>query len=154
MDKPGVLNKILWIKGLWNSFLALMIGFVLYMLPGLIIGFKMGFELGPKIKDSSEVSTQISETISKMYSENHWLTIGYILVTGLLIFWRSAKVSRGTGDKKYINGLIVGFFPVLIALLYIFMMQLNWLSLVVIIVSLGSGLLGSIIPHESEKSTS
>lgn len=30
-------------------------------------------------------------------------------MTGLLIFWRSAKVSRGTGDKKYINGLIVSF---------------------------------------------
>ena len=149
MNNSNVLNKILWIKALWNSFLALIIGFVFYMLPGLIVGFKMGFELGPKMKDSPELSAQISETISGMYRENIWLTIGYILVTGLLIFWRSRKVSKGTGDKKYINGLIVGFLPAFIGLLYIFMRGFSLHSVAVIVVFLGLGLLGSIVQEKS-----
>lgn len=143
-EQFGRLNKILWIKTLSNSLFALITGFVIYMLPGLIVGFKMGSELGPKMKDSSVLSAQISKTVSLMYSENLWLTIGYILLTSLLIFWRSLKVSRGTGDKKYINGLMVGSLPVVIALLYIFMMGFNWLGVIVIIISSGSGLLGSV----------
>lgn len=149
MNDSNLSNRILWIKALWNSFLALLIGFAVYMLPGLIVSFKMGFELGPKMKNSSEVSAQISETISVMYQKNKLLIVGYIIVTGLVILWRSRIVSRGTGDKKLINGFLVGFFPSFIGLLYIFIRGFNIISVVEIVLFIGLGLLGGILHEKS-----
>ena len=149
MNDSIILNKIFWGKALWKSFLALVLGFVFYMIPGLIAGSRMGFELGPKMKNSPELSGKISETVSVMYQENIWINIGFIVLTGLLIFWYSRKVSKGTGDKKYINGLIVGSFPTLIGLISVIMMGLNIFFIALILVSLGSGLLGSIVQGKS-----
>jgi energy-coupling factor transporter transmembrane protein EcfT len=142
-------NRILWMRTLWNGFLALILGIVLYMIPGIIIAFKMGFDLGPKLKNSQEVTTQISETISKMYQENAILTAGYIISTCLLILWRARVVTKGTGDKKLINGFLVGFIPALLGLLFIFTKGFNLISLVEIIVFIGSGLLGSTLQKKS-----
>lgn len=149
MNDSNLSNRILWIKALWNSFFALLIGFAVYMLPGLIVGLKMGFELGPKMKNSPEVSAQISETISGMYQENILLIVGSIIVTGLVILWRSRIVSRGTGDKKLINGFLVGFFPSFIGLLYIFISGFNIISVLGIVLFIGLGLLGGILYEKS-----
>jgi phosphoglycerol transferase MdoB-like AlkP superfamily enzyme len=149
MNDSNLSNRILWIKALWNSILALLIGFVVYMFPGLIVGFKMGFELGPKTKNNPEVSAQISKTISEMYQENILFIIGSIIITGLAILWRSRIVSRGTGDKKLINGFLVGFFPLFIGLLYIGMRGFNIIAVVGIVLFIGLGLLGSMLHEKS-----
>ena len=143
MKDANVSKRILWIKALWNSLLALLIGFVVYMLPGLIVGFKMGFELGLKTKDKGKVGVQISQAVSKMYQENVLLIIAAIIVTGLAIFWRSGIVNREPGDKKLINGFLVSLFPAFIGLLYIFSRGFNIISLAGIVLFIGSGLLGS-----------
>ena len=149
MNDSIILNKILWGKALWKSFLALVLGFVFYMIPGLIVGFKMGFELGPKMKNSPELSFKISKSVSLMYQENIWLNIGFIVLIGLLIFRYARKVSKGTGDKKYINGLIVGSFPTSIGLISVIMMGINIFFIALILVSLSAGLLGSIVHGKS-----
>ena len=153
MSNTNILNRILGIKALWNSFLALLIGFVVYMLPGLIVGFKMGFELGPKTENNSEVGARISATVSKIYQENVIFIVVSIIVTGLAILWRSKIVSRGTGDKKLINGILVGLVPSLIGLLYIFMRGFNIISVAGVLIFTGSGLLGAIIHKKSTKQT-
>ncbi len=109
----------------------------------------MGFELGPKMKDSGEVSARISEAISEMYHENIILTAGYIVLTGLLILWRSRLVSKGTGDKKLINGFLVGVIPALMGLIFIFTRGLNIISLIEIVTFIGLGLLGSTLGEKS-----
>jgi len=151
MSDSIILNKILWMKALWKSFLALITGFAFYMLPGLIVGFKMGFELSPKMQDNPELSTKISEIISVMYQENVWINISFIVITSVLIFWHSRKISKGTGDKKKINGLLVGSLPALIGLVSILMIKINIFFIAMILLSLGSGLIGSVI--EEKKST-
>ena len=138
MSDSIILNKILWMKALWKSFLALITGFAFYMLPGLFIGFKMG----------SELSTKISEVISVMYQENVWINISFIVLTSLLIFWYSRKISKGTGDKKKINGLLVGSLPALIGLVSILMIKINIFFIAMILLSLGSGLIGSVIKEK------
>jgi len=142
MSDSNILNRILWIKALWNSFLALLIGLVVYMLPGLIVGFKMGFELGSKMKKNNQIGTQISEVVSKMYQENIIFIAVSIIITNLAIFWTSRIVSRVTGDKKLINGFLVGSFPSLIGLLYIFMRGFNLIAVVGILLFIAFGLLG------------
>ena len=127
MKYSNISNRILWVKSLWNSFLALLIGFIVYMLPGLIVGFKMGFELGPKTKNKGE---------------SILLIVVGIIATSLAILWRSGIVSRGTGDKKLINGFLVSCFPSFIGLLYIFLIGFNVISILGILLFIGSGLLG------------
>ena len=41
-------GRILWLKSLLNSFLVWILGFIIFMVPGLIVSMKMGFELGLK----------------------------------------------------------------------------------------------------------
>lgn len=149
MNDSVTVNKILWGKALWKSTLALLISFVFYLLPGLIVGIKMGAELGPNSNNPAEVSATISKAVSILYQENTWINIGFIVLNGLLLFLYSKKLSKGTGDKMRINGLIVGSFPALIGLLSIIMIGSNIFFLAMIIVSLGSGLLGSVVHTKS-----
>jgi len=78
MNSNDDINKIQWIRALLNGILAWIIGFILYMLPGLIVAFKMGFELGPTSEDPASVSKQISQTIPGIYQDN-------LLLTGAMI---------------------------------------------------------------------
>jgi hypothetical protein len=144
MNDSIILNRILWLRALWNSFLVLLIGFVIYMLPGLVVGFKMGFELASKMKNNNQVGPQISEAVSKMYQENIIFIEVSIIVTVLAIFWRSRIVSRGTGNKKLINGSLVSSFPSLIGLTYVFLRGFNIVPVLGIVLFIGFGLLGSI----------
>lgn len=119
-------NTISWIRDLLNGLLAWILGFVVYLSPGLVVSLKMGFELGPTSDDPAAVSEQISQTISGIYQHNPWLTVGFMVVTALLIFWRAKKVSRSTGEQSTLNGLLVATFPVLFSLLSI---QVDLISL-------------------------
>ncbi|MBN1154371.1 hypothetical protein JXB12_05560 [candidate division KSB1 bacterium] len=135
-------NDILWIKALLNGIFAWILGFIIYMIPGLIVAFKMGFELGPKSADPSAVSEQISQTISTLYQNNLWLTIGFIVFTALLVFWRARTVAKSTGDKRIINGLLAAVFPVLISMLFFFSTGFDLTSIIMILVLIGAGYAG------------
>ena len=152
MNESNILNRIMWMKALWNSFLALLIGFVVYMLPGLVVGFKMGIELGSKMKNNYQVGSQISETVSRMYQENIIFIVVSIIVTCLAILWRSRIVSKGTGNKKLTNGFLVSSLPSLISLLYIFIRGFNIIPVLGIVLFIGFALLGGIL-HEKLKKT-
>ena len=142
MSSENVKNKILWIKATINGILAWIIGFIIYMIPGMIVATKMGFELGSKSSDSAAVSEHIGQTISTMYQNNYWLIIGFIVVTALLIFWRAISVSKSTGDKSLINGLLVSVFPVLFIVLIIFSKGFHFTSIIEIFVFIGVGYIG------------
>lgn len=111
-------TKILWVKGLLNGIWALLLGFMLYMIPALFVAFKMGFELGPTSTDPSALSTHISQSIQTMYQNSTGLLIGFIVVTALLIFWRVRKVVAKAEGRHVINGLLVAVFPLLIFIMF------------------------------------
>lgn len=119
MSSKDVKYRILWIKALLNGLLAWIIGFILYMVPAFVVAIKMAIKLGPKSKDPAAISAQISQTISAMYQANLFLTIGFFMVTALLVFWRARIVANGTGAKRSINGLIVPVFPVVFTMLFL-----------------------------------
>lgn len=139
MNEEKNKSKVFWVKALLNGILAWVLGFILYMLPAFVIGIKMGFELGPTAEDPSAVSKQISQTIEGVYQDNLLLTIGFIVVTALLIFWRAFVVARGTGGKKTVNGLLVAVFPVIFGILFLLSRGLNVFSVVEILVFIGAG---------------
>jgi hypothetical protein len=68
----------------------------------------MGFDLGPKLNDNAEVSRRISQAISEMYSSNLYIHIGYIVVLGILVFWRSRIITRNLAEKSILHGAIIG----------------------------------------------
>jgi len=135
-------SNILWIKAFLNGIFAWILGFIIYMIPGLIVAFKMGFELGPKSDDHSAVSEQISQTISALYQNNLWFTIGFIVVTTFLVFWMAKTVAKSTGDKSIFNGLLVAVFPVLFTVLFIFSTSFDFTSIIEILLFIGAGYAG------------
>lgn len=142
MNSRDEKNKILWIKALLNGILAWIIGFILYMVPAFVVAFKMGIELGPKSEDIASVSEQISQTIPGIYQDNLLLTVGFIIVTTLLIFWRAKTIAKGTGEKKIINGVIVAVFPVVFSLLFMISTGFDIPSILEVIVFVGAGYTG------------
>lgn len=135
-------ETILWIKAFLNGIFVWILGFIIYMIPGLIIAFKMGFELGPKSNDPSMIGKQIGQTIHGIYQNNLWLTIGFIVVTALLIFWRAGTVAKSSRDKSTINGLLVTAFPVLLSLLFAYSTGFNLTSVIEILGFLAAGYAG------------
>ena len=119
-----------WGKALVNGLLAWILGFVIYMIPSVVVAFKMAFELGPQGVESSMISSQISQTISQMYRESIWLSIGYAAVIALLVYWRARVVARGTGTQRVAHGLLVAAIPVLLSLLSAAVIHLELASFV------------------------
>ena len=135
-------GRILWLKSLLNSFLVWILGFIVFMIPGLIVSMKMGFELGPKTRNPEVVSSQISSAISEMYSSSTLLMGFYAGLFCVLIFWRARAAAKGTGDKKIMNGLMVSAVPVLTSLFFAFSGGIDIYSVIEIIVFLAAGAAG------------
>lgn len=76
----------------------------------------MGFELGPKSKNGAGVGVQISRSIAEMYRSNQILTAGFILVLGLLTFWRSRAFSRRWNKNLFVHGAVLASVPALLAI--------------------------------------
>lgn len=150
MDNPTAMNQIRWSKSILNGIVVLVVGFILYLIPGLVLAFRMGFDLGPKVKNSQEVSTKIGHAVSQLYSDEIWFTIAFIIITGLLVLWRSSSVAKGTGNKKLINGLIVGAVPALIGLSFVFSAGFSLIALLEIIVFIGFGLWGGYLSKQEK----
>ncbi len=139
-DNP---KKAIWPRCLLNSFLAWLLGFIIYMVPSLVVAFRMGFELGPKSNDSAAVSRQISATISGMYRDNLWLSVGYVLVMAVLIYLRSHVISRKEPRAVLLHGILVGSIPAVISVAQLLFSSAGLTELAVIIVFLASGAAGS-----------
>jgi len=135
-------GRVLWFKALLNSFLVWVLGFIIFLIPGLVVATKMGFELGPKIKDSEAVSAQISTAISEMYSSSLLLLGFYAGLFCVLIFWRAWAVAKGTGSKAMINGLLVGSIPVVTSLIFAGVGGIDIFSVMEILFFLGAGAAG------------
>ncbi len=102
-------------KVLLNGFLAWLIAFVLYLVPGFIVAVPMGFSLGPKIKDNAEVGRLISKAVSEFYQSTLSLHYGFVLVLALLILWRSRVIARRSATRSITRGIVVSILPVLLA---------------------------------------
>ena len=134
-------GKRLWGRAILNGLMAWAIGFVLYLIPGLVVGFRMGFDLGPKLQDSSAVSQQIGQTVSAMYRENVYLMAAYMVVMAVLVFWRARAISRKSPGRGVINGAIVGAVPAVIAIVSLAAGKGNYLSVIEAVVYLLVGAL-------------
>ncbi len=132
-------GRILWLKSLLNSFLVWILGFIIFMIPGLIVSMKMGFELGPKTRNPEVVSSQISSAISEMYSSSTLLMGFYAGLFCVLIFWRAWAVAKGTGDKRVVNGILVSTVPVLTSLAFAGFGGIDIYSVIEIILFLAAG---------------
>ena len=120
MAETNSTQSLRWGRALANGLYALLLGFVLYMIPAFVVAFKMAFEMGPKGVPSAEISRQISRAIPTLYKDSSWLGIGYTVVVALLVFWRARVVARGAGNNSVKLGLLVAAVPVLLSLVSFF----------------------------------
>lgn len=136
-------EKVLWIKALVNGIFVWILGFILYLIPALVVAFKMSFKLGPKSDNPAEISEQISRTIATIYQNNILLTIGFILVTALLIIWRARSVSKISDVKGLSPGLLVAVFPVIFSILFDYSTGFDISSIIEILAFIGAGYMGA-----------
>lgn len=90
----------------------------------------MGFELAPKTKDSPVIEEQIQQAVSSLYQGNFWLSVGFVVIIGLLVFWSAQKVAKSTGHKRVINGLLTAAIPIFLSVLFIFLVIFDFLPIV------------------------
>lgn len=136
------MNSIRWGKALLNGLLAWVIGFILYMIPSIIIAFRLVAEMGVQSQDPAAMSAGISERISNIYASSWLLTVGLIVVTGLLVFWRARVVAKGSHKKAVVNGLVVGAVPAALTLAFLACGGFGWIDIVAMLVYLGAGAAG------------
>jgi len=139
------MEKVRWGKALLNGFVAWIIGVVIYMIPSFVYAAWLVFQLVPTMTDSTAISTEISQRIAAMYTGN-WLLIGaLVLIAALIILWRARAVATGTGQSRWINGLVVGAVAAVLSLVFVLCGGFDLSTVVTIVVYLGAGVVGGLL---------
>ena len=135
-------KRILWARGILNSFLVFIIGIALYSIPGLVVGISMALDLGPRLRDNAAVSAKISQAIPSMYNHNLYLALALVIVLSLLIFLRARALARFSSGRSISNGILVGAVPAGACILSMALGKVGYLSILAAIVFIGIGILG------------
>lgn len=135
------MNGVRWGKALLNGLLAWFIGFVAYMIPSFVYAAMLVGEMDLRNQDPTTTSQQISQKIADFYASNWLLTAGLIVVIALLVFWRARTVAKGAGQRRWLNGLIVGAVPAALSLLFVLCGSFGLMDIVAVLVYLGVGAL-------------
>ena len=143
--------RLLWARSLLNGLYAWVLGFVLYMIPGLIMAVRMGIRLGPGAAEPAEVSARISSEVSAMYAESLSLSLAYIIFVCLLVFLRARSLNEKFERRDMRNGLLVALVPVLVSLIFIFTTGFDLLALAEIVLFTAAGYLGGTVKRIPEK---
>jgi hypothetical protein len=131
-----------WWKDILNGFIAWIIAFVILMIPAFVVGINMAFDLGPKLNDNAEVSRRISHAISEMYGSNLTIRIGYIVVLGILVFWRSWVKTRHITERSILHGAIIGSAAAILVVVQMTPTGAGIHMVIPVVVSIAAGLIG------------
>jgi magnesium-transporting ATPase (P-type) len=131
-----------WWKDILSGFIAWIIAFVIFLIPALVVGISMGFDLGPKLHNNAEVSRRISQAISEMYGSNLYIRIGYIVVLGIVVFWRSWIITRHFAERSILHGTIIGSAAAILAVVQLIPTGAGMHMVIPVVVSIAAGLLG------------
>jgi hypothetical protein len=140
VDNPN--PKPSWWKDILNGFIAWIIAFLIYMIPAFVVAITMGFDLGPKLHDNAEVSRRISQAISEMYGSNLYIRIGYTVVLGILVFWRSWVFTRHFTERSILHGAIIGSSAAIFAVVQMTPSGAGIRMVIPVVVSIAAGLIG------------
>jgi hypothetical protein len=131
-----------WWKDILNGFIAWIIAFVIYMIPAFVVGIQMGFDLGPKLRNNTEVGRRISQAIGEMYGSNLYIHIGYIVVLGIIVFWRSWVNTRRLTERSMFHGAIIGSAAAILAVVQMTPGGAGVHMIIPVVVSIAAGVFG------------
>jgi len=132
-----------WWKDILIGFLSWLFAFILYMLPSLVIGIAMGVDLGPKLNDSAEVSRRISQTISEMYQSAWYLHLGFIIVLGCIVFWRTSIRTTQFSEKSILHGITIGATAAVLVIIQMIPHGVGMYMIIGVVICLVAGAVGS-----------
>lgn len=112
------------------------------MIPAFVVAIPMGFDLGPKLHDNAEVSRRISRAISEMYGSNLYIHIGYIVVLGILVFWRSRVITRYFTERSILHGAIIGSAAAILVVVQMTPTGAGIHMAIPVVVSIAAGVIG------------
>ncbi len=144
-EKPVNSNqskKVLWTRSVLTGCVVWIVAFALYMVPAFVVGIRLGLELGPKLQNNALVSSEISRTISEMYRSHLALSIGYVAMLAILVFWRSRVIARIPDTNAIMNGAIVGAVPMIISIVLMLLGGREITSLLPVLVLVVAGIAG------------
>ena len=136
------MNTIRWRAGVLNGLLAWFIGFALYMIPAFVVAVRLAWELGPRLRDSAATSARISQKIATMYAHSWLLHVGLIVIVALLVSWRAWAVAKGSGEKRMVNGLVVGGAAAVLTLGFLAWVGFGWVYVAAMLLYVGAGVGG------------
>ncbi len=130
-------------RALLNGLYAWVLGFILYILPGIGIGFRMGYDLGREGVEQAEISRQISVAAGQFYHTNPLVALVAALVMGGFVYWRAHVVSRGAGSRATARGVLVAAIPIVIDLIWAMRYHIGFVEVLAVALILAAGILGA-----------
>lgn len=140
VDNPN--PKPSWWKDILNGCIAWIIAFVTYMIPAFVVAIFMGIDLGPKLNNNAEVSRRISQAIREMYGPNLYIRIGYIVVLGILVFWRSRVITRHFTEGLILHAATIGSAEATLAVVQMTLSGAGIHMVIPVVVSIAAGIVG------------
>lgn len=111
-------KKIYWFRGVWNGLLALILGFICYMVPSLIKSLGMGFKMGRQGIGSVEISERISTSMSLFYESALWLFFLFVIFTGIFIVLRAMRMVKKNPGIHPATGFVMASVPIIVFVLF------------------------------------
>jgi hypothetical protein len=131
-----------WWKDILIGLLSWLAAFILYMIPSLVVGISKGVDLGPKLNDGAEVSRRIGQTISEMYRSGWYLHLGFIIVLGCIVFWRSSIRTKQLAEKSILHGITIGTTAAILVILQMMSYGVGVYMVIGVLVCVVAGALG------------
>jgi hypothetical protein len=137
------MKNINWKKSLLNSLIAWLFSFLFSIIIAAGYAVYLLFKYDFKNSNTGKISEEINSKVGLLFAENFIVIISLIIVSALLIFWRSHIVAKKVNENNILDGIVVSLMHVLYTLS--FGLHESWLitNLVTIILYISSGVLGS-----------
>lgn len=107
-------------KAVFNGFLAWLISFILNIV--IALGYALWMLRGIDLEKAKqeEISLKISTEIGSLYNNSLAVIIISVVLTALVIFWRSSRAAKDPGQNGILAGVIVAGITVLLSGYFLF----------------------------------
>ncbi|MBK7256833.1 MAG: hypothetical protein IPI01_03240 [Ignavibacteriae bacterium] len=113
MESAPQVERFRPLRALLNGLVAVLLGWIIFLIPAFTIAISIGFDLGPQGVEQAEISRVISNRISELYRGSLLVQLGGTLIVALLVYWRARVCASGAGAHAVRTGLVVAVVPVI-----------------------------------------
>jgi hypothetical protein len=138
-----MMKSIHWKKSLLSSLIAWLFSFLFSAVIAIAYAFYLLSKYNLKSSNPGQIGKEIGLQVGLLFSDNFTVIIIVLIASALFIFWRAHVTAKKVNENNIFDGIVVSLFPILYSLSYGLDKMHLTADLVIIILYVSCGVLGS-----------